>query len=129
MKKLILTGLLLASSGAAFAQSGSNDQNCPVEAEPLISRVNVATMSRPSASSAVVQVDLEASSPGGGALSYNFQPDSGSIQSDGSHAVWTVDGEGPFTASVEVSAADSPCKSYANLTYVLEDLNPDDEGE
>ena len=127
MKKLILTGLLLASSGAAFAQNG--DQSCPVEAEPLIERVNVATMSRPSATSAVVQVDLEAAAPGGGALSYNFHPDSGSIQSEGSHAVWTVDGEGPFTASVEVSSADSPCKSYANLTYVLEDLNPDGEGE
>ena len=127
MKKLFLTGLLLASSGAAYAQNG--DQSCPVESEPLIERVNVATMSRPSATSAVVQVDLEAALPDGRPLNYVFHPESGSIESDGSHAVWSVEGEGPFTATVEVSAADDPCKSYANLTYVLEDLNPDDDGE
>lgn len=126
MKKLFLLGVMLACSAGANAQSGSNDQNCPVEAEPLIERVNVATMSRPTESSAVVQVDLVAALPDGRALSYQFHADQGSIDSDGPHAVWTVEGEGPFTASVEVSASGYPCKSYANLTYVLEDLTPAD---
>ena len=127
MKRLLILGTVLAWCGAANAQdSGASDQNCPPEASPLIERVNVATMSRPSATSAVVQIDLEAALPDGRALSYAFNVASGSVTSDGPHAVWTVDGDGPFAATIEVSASGYPCRSYANLTYTIEDLIPEE---
>jgi|GEM_PF-2956589 len=129
MKRLLLLGSMLAWSAAANAQdSGASDQSCTPEASPLIERVNVATMSRPSATSAVVQIDLEAALPDGRPLSYAFNVASGSVTSDGPHASWTVEGDGPFEATIEVSAFGYPCRSYANLSYVLEAPNPQDDG-
>lgn len=126
MKRLFLFGAMLALSAAANAQDAP-DQSCTAEVSPRIERVNVATMSRPSATSAVVQIDLEAALPDGRALTYTFNPASGSIVSDGPNATWTVEGEGPFAASVEVSAAGYPCQSYANWTYELEEFVPEDD--
>jgi hypothetical protein len=126
MKRLLLVSVL-AWSAAANAQDGQGSDQCTPEASPVIERVNVATATRPTETSAVVEIDLEAALPDGRALSYAFQPSSGSITSDGPHASWTVEGEGPFTATIEVSAADYPCKSYANLTYRMEeDLVPEE---
>lgn len=124
MKKLLIMGAMLLSSAAANAQSSDE---CTAEQSPLIERVNVATESRPTETSAVVGIDLEAALPDGRALTYTFNVASGSVSSDGPHATWNVEGNGPFTATVEVSASGYPCKSYANLTYVMENLNPDEE--
>lgn len=126
MKRLLILGTVLAWSGAANAQD-SGDQ-CAPEASPLIERVNVATMSRPTPISAVVQIDLEAALPDGRPLNYAFNVASGSVTSDGPHASWTVVGDGPFTATIEVSASDYPCRSYANLTYTMEEYVPQDDG-
>lgn len=127
MKRLFLFGAMLACSAAANAQdSGGSGQSCSPADSPFIERVNVATTSRPSETSAVVEIDLAASLPDGRPLTYTFNVASGSVTSDGSHAIWTVEGDGPFSATVEVSAADYPCRSHANLAYSLED--PDSEG-
>jgi hypothetical protein len=125
MKKLLLVSILALSATAANAQDSGSDQ-CTAEASPLIERVNVATASRPTETSAVVEIDLEAALPDGRALTYTFNVASGSVASEGSHATWSVEGEGPFTATVEVSASGYPCKSYANLTYQMEDLVPEE---
>lgn len=126
MKKLLLVTTLVTTLAWSAAANAQDSGECTPEASPLIERVNVATASRPTATSAVVEVDLEAALPDGRALTYTFNAASGSISSDGSHATWNVEGSGPFTATVEVSAADYPCRSYANLTYVMEELTPED---
>ena len=126
MKRLLILGTMLAWS--ACANAPSSDQECTPEASPLIERVNVATMSRPSATSAVVQIDLEAALPDGRPLNYAFNVARGSVTSDGPHASWTVNGEGPITAEIVVSASGYPCRSYANLTYNMEDYVPQDDG-
>lgn len=128
MKRLLLLGTMLACSAAANAQdSGASGESCTAEASPLIERVNVATMDRPTATSAVVGIDLEAALPDGRPLSYAFNVASGSVTSDGPHASWTVEGDGPFTAEIVVSAPGYPCRSYANLTYQMEDYIPQDD--
>lgn len=128
MKKLILVGAMLACGATANAQnSGATDQTCSAETSPVIQRVDVATASRPTETSAVVEIDLDASLPDGRTLNYSFNVATGTVTSEGSHATWTVEGDGPFTATIEVSAYDYPCRSYANLTYRLEENSFDDE--
>jgi len=120
MKKLLILGTMLGWAAAAGAQdSGAADQ-CPSAALPVIERTDVATLERDSEDNAVIQIDVAASLPNGQALAYAFSAHGGTIVSDGPRATWTVAGAGPFTASVEVSAADYPCASHAHFTYVMD---------
>jgi hypothetical protein len=115
---------MLSWGAAAAAQdSGGAADQCPSAALPVIERTDVATLERnseESADSAVIQIDVAASLANGHALTYAFSTQSGTITSDGARATWTVAGAGPFTASVEVSAADYPCKSHAYFTYLMD---------
>lgn len=118
MKKLLLVGTMLAWSAAAAAQDG--DQ-CPAPSLPLVSQTDVATVERNSDSgSAIIQLDVSASDPAGGTLTYVFSSADGTIAGDGSRATWTVSGAGPFTATVAVSSAASGCTSHARFTYHME---------
>ena len=121
MKKLLLLGIMMSWGAAAVAQDGSaQPDQCVGAALPVVSQTDVATVERNSdAGTATIQLDVGASLPGGGALTYTFSSADGSIVSDGPRATWTVSGAGPFTASVEVSSA-SGCKSYAQFTYNME---------
>ena len=126
MKKLLLLGLMMSWGAAAAAQDdGTGSDQCSGAALPSIAQTDVATVERNTDSgSAVIQLDVVASSPGGGALSYNFASPDGSIVGDGAQATWTVSGAGPFTATVEVSSSGG-CKSYAQFTYNMEQTQSD----
>jgi len=118
MKKLILLGTMLAWSAAASAQDG--DQ-CPASSLPNVSQTNVATVERNAdTGSAVIQLDVAASDPNGGALAYVFSSADGVITGDGSRGTWTVSGAGPFTADVAVTSAASGCTAHARFTYHME---------
>ncbi len=120
MKRLLLLGTMLICGSAAAAQDGAPADQCPSAALPVIERTDVATLERNSEDSAVIQIDVAASLPNGQALTYAFSAHSGTITSDGSRATWTVAGAGPFTASVEVTAANYPCTSHAHFTYLMD---------
>ena len=125
MKKLLLLGTMLTWGAAAVAQDGggATDQ-CPPAALPVVQQTDVSTVERNADSnSAVIQLDVAASLPGGGAPSYVFSAENGTITSDGSRATWTVAGAGPFTANVEVASPDG-CKSYSLFTYHMEETAP-----
>jgi len=117
MKKLLLLGTLLSWGTAAAAQD--SDQ-CTSGTSPVIERTDVATLERTGDNEAVIQIDVAASLPDGRALTYVFAAPSGTITNDGPRATWTVEGAGPFEASVEVSAADYHCVSHAYFTYHME---------
>src|SRR5439155_8017899 len=105
MKKFLLVGTMLIWGGAAGAQSngGSADQ-CGSAYAPAIQQSDVTTVERNNDSqSAVIQLDIVASLPDGSAPTYRFSSGDGTITGDGARATWTVTGEGPFTANVEVS--------------------------
>jgi len=118
MKRLLLLGTMLAWSAAAGAQDSVPDQ-CPSAALPVIEQTDVATIEQNSETSAVIQIDVAAALPDGRALSYLYSAHSGTIVGEGPRATWTVEGAGPFTASVEVAAANDPCKSHAHFTYLM----------
>jgi len=113
MNKLILFGVMLACGGAANAQ---NSDQCSPEDSPVIDRIDLATVDRPSANSAVLQVDVAASLDGR-TLHYSFHASDGSIHGDGSRATWNVEGDGPFEATIEVSSPGYPCVSHASVTF------------
>jgi hypothetical protein len=120
MKKLLLLGTMLTWGAAAGAQVSGGADQCPVAASPVIHQTDVATVERNNDSnSAVIQLDVAASLPGGGDPTYAFSAPDGSITSDGPRATWTVSGAGPFTANVQVTSPDG-CKSYAHFTYHME---------
>jgi hypothetical protein len=125
MKKLLLLGTMLIWGGAAAAQDG--DQ-CLSSSLPAIQQTNVATVERNADSgSAVIQLDVAASLPGEGALTYAFSSADGTIAGDGSRATWTVAGAGPFSADVEVSSPDG-CKAHAHFTYHMEETASESSG-
>jgi hypothetical protein len=120
MKKLLLLGTMLVWGGAAAAQTGEGGDQCPASVSPQIEQSDVSTVARDAdANSAVIQLDVVASLPGGGTPSYSFSSNDGSITGDGSRASWTVNGAGPFTANVVVSAPNG-CRSYSHFTYHME---------
>ena len=117
MKKLLLLVPMLAWSGVAAAQqSEAEADQCTTATLPVIERVDISPVSS-GEDSAVLQVDIEASLPGGGSLNYDFRGQDGSISGNGSSASWSVSGSGPFNATVEVSAPGSACTAFAYLTY------------
>jgi hypothetical protein len=119
MKKLLLLGPMLMWGVAAGAQDGSTDQ-CVHALSPVVQQTDVSTVARDSDSnSAVIQLDVVASLPDGGAPNYAFSSGDGTITSDGSRATWTVTGDGPFSANVEVSGPNG-CKAYSRFTYHME---------
>jgi hypothetical protein len=123
MKKLLLVGPMLMWAAAAAAQDGggTTDQ-CPAEASPAIAQTDVATVQRDTDSgSAVIQLNVTASLPGGGAPNYVFSSSDGAIAGNGATATWTVTGAGPFTADVAVTAPDTGCTSHAVFTYHMEE--------
>jgi hypothetical protein len=128
MKKLLLLGTMLVWGGAASAQSGgANPDQCGPSSVPAIQQTDVSTVERNSdTSGAIIQLDVGASLPNDGALTYLFSSADGTITGDGARATWTVSGEGPFTANVEVSSPDG-CKSYAHFTYHMEQTAPASE--
>jgi hypothetical protein len=111
---------MLGWSAAAAAQdgTGSNDQ-CPAAALPAIGQTDVATLERNDDGSAVIELEVAATSTDGSALTYTFSSPDGTIVGDGSHATWTVSGAGPFSADVRVSNA-AGCTSAARFTYHME---------
>ena len=121
MKKFLLVGTMLIWGAAAGAQSGGgNADQCLASALPAIQQTDVATVERNSdTNSAVIQIDVAATLPDGGGLTYSFSSTDGTITSDGSRATWTVTGAGPFTANVAVSS-DNGCKTYSHFTYHME---------
>lgn len=120
MKKLLLLGTMLTWGVAAGAQTGGAADPCPPALAPAIHQTDVSTVERNSdTNSAVIQLDIVASLPDGGAPTYAFSSSDGTITSNGSRATWTVTGEGPFTANVEVRAPNG-CKSYSDFTYHME---------
>jgi len=120
MKKLLLLGIMMSWGAAAAAQDASAAPECVPAALPVISQTDVATVERNGdTSSAVIQLDVAATSHGGGALTYVFSSPDGTITSDGSRATWTVSGAGPFSADVAVSSPDG-CTSYSHFTYHME---------
>jgi hypothetical protein len=122
MKKFLLLGMMMTWGAAAAAQDGGgNTDQCGPSTSPAIQQTNVATVERNSDSnSAVIQLDIVASRPDGGTLDYAFSSVDGTITSDGARATWTVDGAGPFTADVAVTAADSGCTTHSHFTYHME---------
>ena len=119
MKKLLLLGPMLMWGVAAGAQDGNTDQ-CPASVSPAIQQTDVSTVARDSDSnSAVIQLDVAASLPGGGAPSYAFSTSDGTISGDGSSATWTVTGDGPFSANVVVTAPNG-CRAYSHFVYHME---------
>src|SRR4051794_8394746 len=121
MKKFLLVGAMLIWGAAAGAQSngGAADQ-CGPASSPAIQQTDVSTVERNSDSqSAIIQLDIVASLPDGSAPDYRFSSGDGTISGDGARAIWTVTGEGPFTANVEVSSSNG-CKSYSHFTYHME---------
>jgi hypothetical protein len=119
MKKLLLLGAMLTWGAAANAQTGGAADQCPSALAPAIQQTNVSTVERNADdNSAVIQLDIVASVPDG-APSYAFSSSDGTITSNGSRATWTVTGQGPFTANVEVTAPNG-CKSYSDFTYHME---------
>jgi len=116
MKKLLLLGTMLTWSAAAVAQ----DEQCQPSALPAIEQTDVSTIERNADSnSAVIQLDVAASLPGGGTPSYIFTAENGTITGDGGRATWTVAGAGPFTANVEV-VSPAGCRTYSHFTYHME---------
>ena len=120
MKRLLFLATMLTWGAAAGAQDPPDADQCPSSALPVIERTDVATLERNSDTSAVIQIDVAASLPDGRPLAYAFSAHSGTIVGEGPRATWTVEGVGPFTASVELSAADYPCKSYVHFTYLMD---------
>jgi hypothetical protein len=119
MKKLLLLGPMLIWGAAAGAQTGNTDQ-CPASLSPAIQQTDVSTVERNADNdSAVIQLDVVASLPDGGAPDYAFSSGDGTITSDGARATWTVTGNGPFTANVAISAPNG-CKTYSHFTYHME---------
>jgi hypothetical protein len=125
MKKLLLLGTMLTWGAAAVAQEGGGaTEQCTPAALPVIQQTDVSTVERNADSnSAVIELDVSASLPGGGDPTYVFSAANGSITSDGPRATWTVAGAGPFTANVEVSSPEG-CKSYSLFTYHMEQTAP-----
>jgi hypothetical protein len=120
MKKLLILGTMLAWGAAAGAQDQEAlPDQCASAALPVIEQTNVATLERNGENSAVIQIDVAASLADGRALTYVYSAHSGTITGEGPRATWTVEGAGPFTASVEVSAGNDPCTSHAHFTYLM----------
>ena len=120
MKKLLLLGMMMSWGAAAAAQDTSAAPECAPSALPVISQTDVATVERNGdTNSAVIQLDVAASSRSGGALTYVFSSADGTLTSDGPRATWTVSGAGPFSADVAVSSPDG-CTSHALFTYHME---------
>ena len=121
MKKLLLVGPMLMWATAAAAQDGGTTDQCQPEASPAIAQTDVATVQRDATNgSAVIQLNVTASLPNGGAPTYTFSSSDGTITNDGATATWTVTGSGPFTADVAVTAPDTGCTSHAVFTYNME---------
>jgi hypothetical protein len=122
MKKLLLVGPMLMWAATAAAQDGGTTDQCPAAASPAIAQTDVATVQRdPDTGTAVIQLNVTASLPNGGAPAYVFSSSDGTITGDGATATWTVTGAGPFTADVAVTAPDTGCTSHAVFTYHMED--------
>ena len=120
MKKLLLLGIMMSWGAAAAAQDSGAAPECAPALLPVIEQTDVATVERNSdTASAVIQLDVSASPPSGGTLTYAFTSSDGTLTSDGSRATWTVSGAGPFSADVAVSA-ETGCTSYAHFTYHME---------
>jgi hypothetical protein len=120
MKKLLLLGTMMVWSGAAAAQYNGGPDQCPVSISPAIQQTDVSTVERNAdANSAVIQLDVVAELPDGGAPRYAFSSNDGTITGDGSRASWSVSGAGPFTANVEVTGSNG-CRSYSHFTYHME---------
>ena len=120
MKKLLLLGIMMSWGAAAAAQDTGAAPECAPALLPDVAQTDVATVERNSdTNSAVIQLDVDASLPSGGSLTYVFTSPDGTITSDGARATWTVSGAGPFSADVAVSAPDG-CTSYAHFTYHME---------
>ena len=119
MKKLLLLVPLLAWSGVAAAQqSEAEADQCTAATLPRDRAGRYRPASEQSSeTSTVLNVDIQASLPGGGALNYDFRAQDGSLSDEGAHATWAVSGSGPFNATVEVSAPGSACTAFAYLTY------------
>jgi len=125
MRKLMLLGLMLGWSAAAAAQdgTGTTDQ-CPAALLPVVGQTDVATLQRSDdGASAVIELDVTATSPDGSALTYAFTSPDGTLTNDGARATWTVTGAGPFSADVQVSTA-SGCSASAHFTYHMEQTAP-----
>jgi hypothetical protein len=120
MKRLLLLGPMLAWGAAAGAQDNGSQDQCPSSALPVIERTDVATLEGNGENGAVIQIDVAAALPDGRSLTYAFSTQNGSITGDGARATWTVEGAGPFTATVEVSAPNYPCKAHAYFTYRMD---------
>jgi hypothetical protein len=117
MKKLLILGPMLMWGAAAAAQDG--DQ-CQPSSLPAIQQTDVATVERDGDSnSAVIQLDVDASGPSASALTYTFSSADGTLTSDGPRATWTVTGEGPFSADVQVSTP-AGCTSTSHFAYHME---------
>jgi hypothetical protein len=125
--KLLLSAAALAQAGAAAAQTSQN--SCPDDVEaPEISRTDVATVSRPTPTSAVVQIEVDAALSDGRPLTYSFSGGGGgALVSQGASATWTVEGAGTFTATIAVSAPSYPCSSFASVTFTVEPQAADEE--
>jgi hypothetical protein len=119
MKKLFLAGAMLVWSGAAFAQ----DSQCSSveQGAPDIERVDVSTIERTSDNSAVVQLDVVATTPNGAQPTYSFNGGGNPLANEGPRATWAVEGEGPFTATIEVRTPGSDCVSHADVTFTVEE--------
>ena len=128
MKTLFLAGAMLAWSGTAFAQT--SECSSSEEGAPSIQRIDVSTVERPSADSAVVQLDVVASTPTGAAPQYLFNGGGTPLANDGARATWTVQGSGPFTATISATTPGSNCVASADVTFTVEaPAAADDEGE
>ena len=122
MKKLLLVGPMLMWAAAAAAQNGGTNDQCPVSASPAIAQTDVATVQRDTDSgTATIQLNVSASLPNGGAPTYVFSSNDGTINGNGATATWTVTGAGPFTANVAVTAPDTGCTSHAVFIYHMEE--------
>jgi len=120
MKKLLLMGTMLTWGAAAVAQDQGGAEQCLPSALPVIEQTDVSTVERNAdGNSAVIQLDVAASLPNGGAPTFAFSAGNGTIANEGGHATWNVAGAGPFTANVQVSSPNG-CKSYALFTYHME---------
>lgn len=127
MKKLILATAMLAWSGAGYAQA--SECSSTEEGAPAIERIDVSTIERPSEDSAVVQFDVVASTPTGATPNYSFNGNGTPLSSDGARATWTVNGAGPFTATISATTPGSNCVSNANVTFTVEEAaGADDVG-
>ena len=96
-----------------------------VEPAPIISRLSAMRVSQPTATSTLIELRVEAalpdgrtSLPDGRPLTFAWSATSGRLgRWNAAVTTWTVDGQGPFTATIEVSAQAYGCTTFATISY------------